>query len=359
MRVFKRGEIYYIDYITNGKRIRESVGENRKMALDALGKRRADIREGKYFNIKHREKIKFADFANTFLELHSKVNKRTSSYIRDIYLLKQLNPVFGDKYLHAITNQQVEEYKAYRGKKVNVATINRELCCLRTILNKAVEWNKIEKSPIKIKFFKETGRRLRFLEKEEITKLLDNCSTEYLKPIVIVALNTGMRRGEILNLKWHDIDVIRELIYLTDTKNHEKREIPMNDIVKKTLIAVPKHPNSPYIFCNKEGLPYGKVRKSFDNALKKSGIIGFRFHDLRHTFASQCVMAGIDLRTVQELLGHKDYTMTLRYAHLSQSHKKRAVDILGQKIGKSGTNMAQMPICENAEKTLVLLPVAK
>ena len=88
----------------------------------------------------------------------------------------------------------------------------------------------------------------------------------------------------------------------------------MDEVVKITLIKTRKHPESPYIFCEKSGLPFKNLRKSFFTALKKAGIINFRFHDLSHTFASQLVMSGVDLNTVRELLGHKSLEMTLRYA---------------------------------------------
>jgi len=97
---------------------------------------------------------------------------------------------------------------------------------------------------------------------------------------------------------------------------------------KTVLIKVRKHPESQYIFCDKSGKPFSDVRTSFFTAVEKSGIVNFRFHDLRHTFASQLVMSGVDLNTVRELLGHKSLKMTLRYSHLAPDHKKRAVDIL-------------------------------
>ncbi|MFH0764729.1 MAG: site-specific integrase [Candidatus Omnitrophota bacterium] len=130
------------------------------------------------------------------------------------------------------------------------------------------------------------------------------------------------------------------MIYIPQTKSGERQQVPMSGIVKKTLISIPKHPNSPYIFYNDDGRPYTNVRKSFDATLKKCDIIDFKFHDLRHTFASQLVMFGIDLKTVQELMGHKSIEMTLRYSHLSPDHKKRAVDILGSRLI---TNIAQTP----------------
>ena len=200
----------------------------------------------------------------------------------------------------------------------------------------------------KVKSFKVPDKRTRYLEKEEIGRLLSHCC-EHLKPIVIVALHTGMRKGEILGLKWHDIDIKRNIIHLYDTKNGEKRELPMNEIVQKTIIGVLKNPESQYVFCNKDNKPYANVRKSFFTACVGAGIIKFskqgkktiilepkgarfRFHDLRHTFASQLVMSGVDLNTVRELLGHKSIEMTLRYSHLSSDHRKRAVDILGKRM---------------------------
>ena len=165
-----------------------------------------------------------------------------------------------------------------------------------------------------------------------------------------------MRKGEILDLRWRDIDIKRGIIHLLDTKNGEKREVPMNEITQKTIIGVLKHSDSQYIFCNNEGQPYGDIKKSFLTALKKSAIVDFHFHDLRHTFASQLVMSGVDLNTVRELLlGHKSLEMTLRYSHLSPDHKKRAVDVLNHRIGtESGTNLTQTLSMKKAAAETVL-----
>lgn len=117
------------------------------------------------------------------------------------------------------------------------------------------------------------------------------------------------------------------------------RGLPMNDIVYRTLLAVKKLPDSPWVFCKRNGDWYGNIRKSFEGARKRAGIVDFRFHDLRHTFASHLVMAGVDLRTVQELLGHKSFEMTLRYAHLSPEHKKAALDVLGKRLARLEKNI--------------------
>ncbi len=344
-RVFQRGRIWYMDFSSNGKRIRQAVGQNKKQAENALAKKLVEVVEGKFFDVRKVKKIKFDDFANEYLELHSKLKR---SYNTDCKIAGLLKKFFGGKYLYEITSLDVEKFKSKRASEVSPATVNRALGVLKCMFNRAIVWGKAEHNPCRaVKLFKENNQRLRFLEREEIDKLLANCC-EHLRPIVIVALHTGMRKSEILGLKWHDIDIKRNIIHLSYTKNGEKREVPMNGVVQKTIIGVLKNSESQYIFCNKDGKPYGDIKKSFLTAVKKSGIVDFHFHDLRHTFASQLVMSGVDLNTVRELLGHKSLEMTLRYSHLSPDHKKRAVDILNHRIGsKSGTNLAQMPNMNN------------
>jgi len=186
----------------------------------------------------------------------------------------------------------------------------------------------------KVKLLHERNARLRYLNEKEIRRLHDACA-EHLKPIVIVALNTGMRKEEILSLKWKDLNFPSRMIYILDTKNSERREIAMNAIVYRTLLTVKRTLDSSWVFCKKNGERYGNVRKAFEGAKKRAGIVDFRFHNLRHTFASHLVMAGIDLKTVQELLGHKSFEMTLRYAHLSPEHKKAALDILYKRLARN------------------------
>jgi len=110
------------------------------------------------------------------------------------------------------------------------------------------------------------------------------------------------------------------------------QELPLNDVVYRSLLAIRRIPGSPWIFCKKNGERYGNIRKAFEGTKRRAGIVDFRFHDLRHTFASYLVMAGVDLKTVQELLGHKSFEMTLRYAHLSPDQKKVALDILCKRL---------------------------
>ncbi len=330
MGIYLKGEDWYLDYYVNGRRKREKVGPSKKLAEIAFKKRKVEIAEGKFLDIKKEYRVKFDDLASMYLELHAKPNKK--SWHSDDDTIKQLKKYFGGRYLSEITPLFVDKFKMDRAKKVSPATVNRNLACLKCMFNKAIMWGKASVNPVtQVRLFKEDNKRIRYLEKEEIVKLLANCRG-HLKAIVIVAINTGMRKSEILGLKWHDCDFRRSIIYLYNTKNGEKREVPMNNQVRSTLIKVRKHPESPYIFCNRKGIPIKDIKKSFFTALDKAGIIQFHFHDLRHTFASHLVMSGVDLNTVRELMGHKSLEMTLRYSHLSPDHKKRAVDVLGQRM---------------------------
>lgn len=345
MRVFQRTNRdgwWWIDYTDpNGIRHREKVGPSKAMAENALAKIRTAIVENRYFDIKKQEnRILFDDFAGMFIELHAAPHKRPRVVRRDRGLIKRLSTHFSGMNLSEITVPMIERYKAERSKEVSVATVNRELACLKTMFNKAILWDKATDNPVrKVKLFKENNQRKRYLEKEEIVRLINACQP-HLKPIVITAIYTGMRKSEILNLKWKDVDFEHSIIYLIETKNGERREVLMNDVVKNTLSNVQHRGRIPYIFVGDNNKPYANVRKSFDAALKKCGIIDFRFHDLRHTFASQLVMSGVDIKTVQELIGHKTPEMTHRYAHLSPSHKRAAIELLGRQIG---TNQAPKP----------------
>jgi integrase len=200
------------------------------------------------------------------------------------------------------------------------ASVNKNLSIIKTMFRKAVDWSMVEEEVLKhtrrVKNLPENNRRLRYLSQEECQELIGKCEP-HLKPIVITALNTGMRKGEILSLGWDNVDLKHNFILLDKTKNGERREIPINDTLRGTLQAITRRLDVPYVFYdNASGKPYQNVKRSFNTALRRAKIQDFHFHDLRHTFASHLVMAGVDLTTVSRLLGHKSLTMTLRYPTL-------------------------------------------
>jgi len=333
MGIFQRNGHYYIDYyLPNEKRKRESIGVSKKLAEAVLSKRILQLKENKFLDIKRDLKIKFRAFSEEYMRIHVKQNNQ--GWKRSVLPnMKALNKFFAGKYLYEITPILVEKFKVERCKTVSPATTNRCLALLKTMFNKAIVWGRFNGlNPVKnVDFFKENNIRVRYLEKEQIAKLLESYG-EPLRSIMIVALNTGMRKNEIFHLKWQDIDFNREVIYIVKTKNGDMRELPMNKAVKTTLMKVLKQSDTPYIFPNKDGKPLSNIRKSFSTALQRSGISDFRFHDLRHTFASQLSMSGVDLHIIMELMGHKSLKMTLRYAHLSPGHKKIAVDTLARQM---------------------------
>jgi integrase len=231
-----------------------------------------------------------------------------------------------------------EEKEIIKGLRTDAA-VNREMSCLHHIFTKAVEWELMEQSPFdrgKSLMLKENNKRLRFLNEDEIKSLLDACPM-YLRSIVECAIMTGMRRGEILGLKW---DQVRNgFIYLDKTKTNEARQMPISDDLDLIFKGIRKdqHLTSKHVFTYM-GERVQEIKRSFKTALKRAGIQNFRFHDLRHTFASQVLLKGGSLKDIQELLGHKTMTMTLRYSHLTQEHKRKAVNLLnGLTAGENGT----------------------
>ncbi|MEW6375607.1 MAG: site-specific integrase [Thermodesulfobacteriota bacterium] len=173
---------------------------------------------------------------------------------------------------------------------------------------------------------KEPPGRVRYLTDEEFQKLHSSCP-DWLKPIVMVARHTGLRRENILSLTWKQVDIWKRLIVIEHTKNGERLGVPLNDTLKDLFVELSKvrHIRSPYVFCRSDGNRYVEIKRAFKNALEKSRIENFRFHDLRHTFASALVQKGVDLYQVQRLLGHKDGRMTQRYAHLAPENLRDAV----------------------------------
>jgi integrase len=342
-RTNRKGITWQIDfYDPQGKRVMKCFPK--KADAEAyLGKVQAAKREGRYhdvFDVKKETQVSFNELVDRYVENFQ--SQKCFSRLK-YYLMDEYRAVFGDRRLSEIGYLDLETYRNRRkatptraGKPRTDATVNRELSTLRHMLNKAVEWGMLETSPFKKGsrlMLKENNHRLRFLTDSEIEALLKACDdlktcTPYLRPIVETALLTGMRRGELLSLKWEQIR--NGFIYLTETKSGKARQIPINDRLSEVFREVRwgNQLKSPYVFCDSQGRRFRAVTRSFASACRRAGIEAFRFHDLRHTFASHLVMKGASLKAVQELLGHSDMAMTMRYAHLSQEHLRDSVNLL-------------------------------
>ena len=340
----KGSGIFWIRYADQfGKIHREKVGP-KSLASAAYRKRKTEIREGKFFpeKIRRKREMIFRDMAKLYLEEHAKVNKR--SWKTDEERLARLKESFGDRRLSAITKQDVERFRAVLARELSPATVNRYMALLKTVFSKAIEWGKTKYNPVQgIKQFKES-HRIRFLTDEEEEALEAKFPEKYW-PWLEVALHTGMRRGEQFNLRWQDVNFQTRTLTIPRSKHGEVRHIPMNDRVIEILRNLPSRLNSPYVFASSTGKtsmdPNNFVHRVFIPALSEAKIDDFRWHDLRHTFASRLVMDGTDIRTVQELMGHKTITMTMKYAHLSPGHKMEAVQRLARKRSDTATSTEQ------------------
>lgn len=308
-------------------------------ARDHLAKARVSKREKRYhdvFDVKEETKTTFS----TLLDLYVENFGTQRSYPTKVFAIRELREAFGDRLLSQITYLDMETYRNRRkaiplksGKPRSDASVNYEMAVFAHILAKAVEWGLLESNPFKKGkrlMFKVDNQRKRFLNEAEMEALLRECP-RHLKPIVHTALLTGMRREEVLSLKWEQVR--DDFIYLDGamTKSGKGRQIPINESLAEVLseVRLEKQLKSPFVFCDAQGRRFQDVKNSFQGACRRAGIRDFTFHDLRHTFASHLVMQGAGLAAVQKLLGHADIKMTMRYSHLSPGHLQETVALLG------------------------------
>jgi integrase len=329
MGIFRRHGQYYINYYYRGRRKREMVGSSKGAAIQALSVRMAEIAQGKFKIMPKRGAVTFDGLADKYRELIS-VHKR--GHHVEKYILKTLAASLGDLRVFDLSAEDAERYKALRSKSVKPATVNRELTVAKHMLTKAVEWKLVSDNPFR------TVRPLcvpkcseRVLGYDEETKLLAACEqvrSRFLRPLVLLALHTGMRRGELLSLEWSRVDFDRRTIRIINAKSSAgDRVIPMNATAHTLLSDLVKKGSSPLVFPSnrKPGEKLLDLKKSFKKAVQLAGIPHFRFHDTRHTFATRLVRAGVDIVSVQHLLGHSKITMTARYAHSLADAKIAAV----------------------------------
>lgn len=339
-RKTKTGEVtYYRDYQVNGQRARGVIQgvRNRAEAVKVIMVEVADAKRGRYFF--HKKDISFSDFADRFYEKYSKIYKRSHKSTDAVYH-KHMKKFFGDIRLTKITPMIIEDYKSHRldtgtgrdkNQPISNRTINAELSCLRRMFNKAIDWSYAVENPVnKVDFLREKkSLRACVLDPTDEPKLLSS-SPEWLVPILIVAIYTGIRKWKVLSLMWENVDFEKREILVVNPKDDEDRVIPMCSIVYDTLVKLRlKSGQNVYVFTNpKTGRHYVEIKSAFKKACKDAGIEDLTFHDLRHTFASRLVAKGNDLNTVKELMGHSKLTTTQRYLHSSAELKRVAVDSL-------------------------------
>jgi len=307
----------------------------------------AAIRESRYFKTTESRKHTLADLIDRYKKnvLPSKKDHKRQGAQYD-WWKKQL----GDYTLGDITPALLSEARDKLGETKAPATVVRYLSALSHAFTVAVnEWGWLEDNPLrKVRKPKEPRGRVRFLSDDQIldngsvidgerTRLLSACkasSNNQIYTIVVLALSTGMRQGEIMNLRWPDVDLKQGRIILHDTKNGERRVVPLYGHSLECLEELSKIRNikTDLLFPGKKIDKPVFIRSPWMQVIKEAGIENFRFHDLRHSAASYLAMNGASMVEIADVLGHKTLQMVKRYAHLSEAHTASVVASMNDKI---------------------------
>ncbi len=333
MGLYRRGHVWWMNFTYQGQQVRASTNQTDRRAAELiLGDTRRQLRDGAYRITLEERNRRFGELMERFLREHVTKKASQRSYVGYV---KRLRVFFGDGTpLADITPRLIVEYKNHLfAEKLAPASVNRHLATLKKAFNLAVrEWEWCQRNPVlSVSMERENNGRDRWLTVEEEGGLLAACGP-WLRDLVQFALGTGMRMGEILSLSWRGVDLIRRTAMVFQSKNGERRTIPLN----QTVLSVMKERGTlrslrtDLVFPSKTHTPLesGHLRRAFRLALKKAKIEDFHFHDLRHTFATRLVQAGVELYKVQRLLGHKSPMMTQRYAHHYPESLRDGVEVL-------------------------------
>src|SRR5689334_12959975 len=232
----------------------------------------------------------------------------------------QISPLLIEKY-----KKERREALLENGNTRKPSTINRELGILSKIFSLAIKYGITHSNPLP-----ENNKRVRYLLDEEEPKLFAilNGRRKHLRPLVTVAIGTGMRRGDQLNLRWEKVDFQRDVNYVPNSKTGKDYGVPMNEDVRNTLLVLRSESNgSDYVFLNpKTKKPYTDLKKAFGTACRIAGIRDLHWHDLRHTFGTRLAEAGCSEATIADLMGHSDPQTTRRYTHATDRAKRAAVE---------------------------------
>lgn len=351
MGIYLRGKSYYYDFVYKTQRYAGCIGPvSRSVAKEEEARKRTEVIEGRLNPAKVRKSPLFDTFANEFLEW-AKNNRKPLTCRSWGSRMKPLRAKFSNTKLGDIKEWHLEQYKKARKEAgCGATTINGELTLLKSMLNKAVAWNKLSEHQCrKFPFLKVLNEKIRFFSEDEEQRIITVCSPHLLR-IVQTGLLTGFRPRELTSLRPEDVDFEQNLITVAAcyAKNGESRTLPIVPQLRAILTeALSVHGDAPTVFVTKSGKPWGPTAYGvcFLAATKRAGVEPCGPHKLRHTFASRLTMSGVDLRTVQELMGHKDIKQTLRYAHLSPQHKRSAMETLESRFsGKSHNDSHNTPL---------------
>lgn len=342
----KDGKIrYYVQVRIKGQDPQCASFERLTDAKKWIQDTESDIRSGRHFKTSEAKKHTLGELIDRYMRdvLPLKKKCKVSQGAQLLWWKQQIGNTLLSDMTSALIGEQRDKLArgiTKHGKLRSSSTVVRYLAALSHAFTIAVkEWGWLEDSPMrKVSKPKESRGRVRFLADEERKRLLAACiesSNQYLYIVVVLALATGMRQAEIMNLKWSDIDLQRGRIILHETKNGERRPVPIAGLALKLISELDRvhRIDTQLLFPSKENLKKPMdLRFPWERALNASKIEGFRFHDLRHSAASYLAMNGASLAEIAEVLGHKTLSMVKRYAHLSESHTAGVVANMNEKI---------------------------
>ena len=323
MSIYLRNTIWWIEFIApDGTRIRRSAAtEDRQQALELEAKLKHDL--WRVYHLGEKPRMLWKEAVVRFMR--EKQNKDSSN---EISISKSLDPYFGHLYVDEIRRMHIDDIIQQRlNEGVSNATVNRLLQKLRAVLNIAHKEWEVKCEPLYIKLLKEPKKRVRWLTESEAQRLIMALSP-HLADMVIFSLETGLRESNVTLLRWNQVDLSQRIVYIEGDdilKSERAFVVPLSDsavdVIKR---QVGKHPTNVFTY---KGKPIKRAHtKSFNKALVQVGIENFRWHDLRHTWATWHVQRGTPLEVLQELGGWSDYKMVKRYAHFTHQHLQQYVN---------------------------------
>lgn len=335
--VYRRGRHWWIRYRFNGELIRKPIGKDQRLAEAKMAEVRLEIARGRHEETARGARRTFEQMANEYLDQKRSEGKRS---IRcDELAISKLNEEFGTSWLHQISKERVEIYfrrertviSKKTGKKLSGASLNRRLAILKCLFNCAIDIGYIRDNPARgIKKSKESPWRRKFVLGEDELQALVNAAAPHLKPILAVAIGTGLRKGDILRLRWDQIDFRSNVITLYQQKTGEPIEIPMFSLTREVLWKLRANAcTSPFVITFR-GKGIGNCRTAFHGALRRSGLAsrGYHFHDLRRSFSTMLYNRGVTLVKIQMLLGHRSVLTTERYLGVKFEETRTAIEVL-------------------------------
>ncbi|HEY8227438.1 MAG TPA: site-specific integrase [Pyrinomonadaceae bacterium] len=333
---------WIVEFRLRGRYIKQAIPEARtkEEAKQAQTKIKRDIFDDKYNRVAGNKD--FTEFVDEVFVPWARVSKR--SWQDDEERARPLKEFFAGKRLRDVTPMFIEQFKQQRLKTKTLhkrdrspATVNRELQVLSKVFSMAYDNGLVETNPMRrVHKLREAPARERYLTDEEEKRLFAVLvgRRTHLRPIVVVALQTGMRQGEILGLKWEHVDFNQKAIYIAHTKSGRPRRIPMSKPLLVELEALKQDASSTeHVFSYaRTGLKLTTFRHAWEGACKAAKIQGVRFHDLRHTFATRLRAKGVHEMDIMTLLGHTTLQMTSRYTHAMSQNLRTAVDSLNKQV---------------------------